>query len=66
MHKLNSELELFNSLTSEELKETNGGMAAVAGAGAVLTGCGMVLGCILLGVALGVGVYYGVKWLLSD
>ena len=57
---------VFRELTPNELKETNGGMPALAGAGAVLAGCGMVLGCLLVGVALGVGIYYGVQWLLSD
>jgi hypothetical protein len=55
----------LRELTSNELKETNGGMATVAGAAAVATGCGMVLLCLVAGVALGVGIYYGVKWLLS-
>lgn len=56
----------FKELTSKELKETNGGMAALAGAGAAAVGCGMVLGCLIIGVALGFGIYYGAKWLLSD
>lgn len=56
----------FRDLTSDELKETKGGMAALAGTGAALAGCGMVVLCLVAGVALGVGIYYGVKWLLSD
>ena len=51
MNNLNSETELYRDLTQEELKDTNGGMAALAGAGAVLAGCGMVLGCLIVGVA---------------
>ncbi len=56
----------FRELTLNELKETNGGMATLAGAGAAMAGCGMVFLCIVAGVALGFGLYYGIKWLVSN
>lgn len=53
------------TLNEYELRETNGGMAHLAGAGAVAAGCGMVLGAIIVGAAIGAGIYYGVKWLAN-
>jgi len=55
----------IKELTKEELQETNGGMALV-GAGAAAAGCGMVAGALLVGVLVGVGIYYGVKYLTAD
>lgn len=53
-------------LKKEELSNTNGGgPIALSGAAAVLAGGAMVAGAFLLGVAIGVGIYYGVKWLTS-
>jgi len=56
---------ILKDLSIDELRETNGGMATLAGAGAAAAGCGMIILCLIAGVALGVGIYYGVKWLVS-
>lgn len=48
------------------MQKTNGGMAELAGAGAAAAGCGMVAGALLIGVLVGVGIYYGVKYLTAD
>lgn len=56
----------FAELDSKELQEINGGEPATAtGATALAIGCGVTLGALLLGVAVGVGIYYGVKYLMK-
>ena len=45
------------TLNEYELRETNGGMAHLTGAGAVAAGCGMVLGAIIVGAVIGAGIY---------
>jgi hypothetical protein len=62
-HKYNKVNTL--ELNESELKNTNGGAVQIAGAGAAAAGCGMLLGGLIIGVAIGVGMYYGVKWALN-
>ena len=60
------EVSKFNvqELTQKELGNINGG-AAISGAAAVAVAVGGGLAVIAAGVLVGVGIYYGVKWLTN-
>lgn len=52
-------------LTLTDERDTNGGFAAAAAGGAAAAGAGcgclLICGALVLGVVVGVGIYYGVK-----
>lgn len=61
-----NDLSRFNvtELNKKELSGTNGGAILVGGAAvAAAVGGGLVV--LAAGVLVGVGIYYGVKWLTS-
>ena len=52
----------LTELNNQEITNTNGGEpVTLSGAAAVAAGGAMVAGAFVVGVAIGVGVYYGVK-----
>lgn len=48
-------------LNNEELENTNGGVA-LAGAAAIAAGAGLVIGAVVVGAAVGYGVYKLCEW----
>jgi hypothetical protein len=56
----------LSELNYEEVKEINGGEpVTLTGGAALAVAAGVTVGALLVGVAVGVGIYYGVKWLMS-
>jgi hypothetical protein len=56
----------LSELNHTEIKEINGGEpVTITGGVALAVAAGVTVGALLVGVAVGVGIYYGVKWLLG-